>query len=186
MAESSTNSEKNFFHTRSTLSNEHLLFAETLRDWSDPLLHGHQPLPVLLCPRCSTCKCESLKELHHASSHSHDPTCPNFHHSYDQTRTPYTQRIMTKSKRRANSHDPSISMLNTSSSSSSINTSKSAEHSIKQKKSTSKIPVRISDYSPSSSSINLNRSLNKNTEIPQFILTHSLPSPIDDSYETDR
>jgi hypothetical protein len=57
---------------------------------------------------------------------------------------------------------------------------------LKQQKSTSKIPVRISaiqsDYSPSSSSINLN----KTSKIPHLILRRSLPSPIDDLYETDR
>ncbi len=172
--------------THSNLSNQHLLFAETLRDWRDPLLHGHEPLPVLLCPRCITCKCESLKDLHHTSSYSHHSSCPNFRHSIRK------QQIMTKSKRRANSYDPSISILNTSSSSSSIITSKSAEYSplinnsLKQQKSTSKIPVRISaiqsDYSPSSSSINLN----KTSKIPHLILRRSLPSPIDDLYETDR
>ncbi len=143
---------------RSSLSNEHLLFAETLRDWRDPLLHGYEPLPVRLCSRCVACKCESLKDLHHTS-------CPNSH----------PQRTMSKSKRRANSHDPSISMLNKSSSSSSIITSKSAEYPllIKKTKSTSKIPI----HSPSSFS---------KRQIPQLLLPRSLPSPTDDLYETDR
>ena len=132
---------------RSSLSNEHLRFAETLRDWRDPLLHGYEPLPVLLCSRCVACKCESLKDLHHT-------TCPNFHR----------QRTMTKSKRRANSHDPSISMLNKSSSSSSVITSKSADYSTP--KPTSTIAIQRSDYSPS------------NRQIPQ--------STADDLYETDR
>ncbi len=209
MAESSKNSEKNFFQIRSTLSNEHLVFAETLRDWRDPLLHGHEPLPVLLCPRCMTCKCESLKNLnntssysihHHHHHHIHDPSCPNFRHSYDRTRTSCKQRMITRPKRRAISHDPSISILNTSSSSSSIIISKSADHSplinsIKRKKLTSKIPVRISsptsEYSPSSSSIYLNRLLNRKTKIPRLILTRNLSSPTsttttDDLYEIDR
>lgn len=97
--------EKNTFNIRSTLSNEHLLFADTLRDWSDPLLHGQEPIHTPLCPRCATCKCQSLKNLpnppfnsqhHHHHHHIHDPSCPNFHRK--------------QVERRAMSHDPSISL----------------------------------------------------------------------------
>ena len=165
MTDSSINPETNFFKIRSSLSNEHLLFADTLRDWTDPLLHGHEAIPVPLCPRCATCKCESLKDLPnpelnllHHHHHIHDSSCPNFRHS---------RRINRQSKRRAISHDPSI---DTSSSSSSIIKSLSAEHSplnqsIQRNRSTSKIPVRIStsDYSPSSS-ISFHRLSNKKTK----------------------
>jgi hypothetical protein len=207
MAGSSTNPDSGLFNIRSTVSNEHLVFAETLRDWRDPLLHGHEPIPVLLCPRCAICKCESLKDLRNTASHSihqhhiHDPSCPIFRHQYDRIRTSNKQCIIRQSKRRAISHDPSITGLNTSSSSSSIIKSKSAEHSlleyaIKQKKSTSKIPVRIStptsEYSPSSSaSFIINHLSDQKTKIPRLILTRNLPSSpstttTDDLYERDR
>jgi hypothetical protein len=195
MAESSTNNpEDDLFNIRSTLSNEHLLFAETLRNWRDPLLHGHEPLPILLCSRCVTCKCESLKDLRNYHHHIHEPYCPNFRHQCDRTKSLSKQNIQTKSKRRAISHDPSITVLNTSSSlSSSIMKSKSAEYSpltnfVKRKKFTSKIPVRISTPSLSTS-ITLNNSSNKKTKIPRLILTHNLPSSTittDDLYEIDR
>jgi hypothetical protein len=204
MAESSTNPENNFVNIRSALSNEHLVFAETLRDWHDPLLQGYEPIPVLACPRCAACKCQSLKDLRNVSfntiHHYHDPSCPNFRHHYDRTKTPNKQRSLIKYKRRAISHDPSIMVLDTSSSPSSVIKSKSAENSplesfIKRKKTTSKIPVRISaskrEHSPSSSSspIIINRSSNKRTKIPRLILTRSLPSSTittDNLYETDR
>ncbi|CAF3564176.1 unnamed protein product [Rotaria sp. Silwood1] len=208
MAESIKNSDNNSFRIFSTPSNEHLVFAETLRDWRDPLLHGYDPIPVPLCPRCMTCKCESLKNfrnvslipIHHDHNHhhKHEPSCPNFRHQHQRAKTPNQQRTMTKSKRRAISHDPSITIVNTSSSSSSIIKSKSAEHSPllqlnDRKKSLSKIPVRvstpISNYSLSSpSSINKTQSSNKKTKIPRLILTPSLslsPKTTDDLYELD-
>jgi hypothetical protein len=158
--------EDGFFNIRSTHSNEHLVFAETLRDWRDPLLQGYKPLPVLLCPRCATCKCASLKDFRHHSIHH--SSCPHFHHHFRQTKSSI--------KRRSVSYDPSIIK------------SKSTAHSIKRKTSTSKIPVRIStsiiDYSPISI-----RTSNKKTKIPRLILTRSLPSPViptKDLYDTDR
>jgi len=196
MAESSKIPKNNLFNIRSTLSNEHLVFAETLRDWRDPLLHGPEPIPLLLCPRCTTCKCDSLKEHRNYHHHIHNPSCPNFNHQHERIKSSNIQRIVTKSKRRAISYDPSIRVLKSSSFSSSIITSKSAEHSpltnlIKRKKFTSKIPVRISpsptsEYSPPSSSSFI---LNRSSKIPRLILTRSLPSPtitIDDLYEIDR
>lgn len=95
----SSNSEKNTLNIRSSLSNEHLLFADTLRDWSDPLLHGQEPIHTPLCPRCATCKCESLKNLPNPKFNSHHPSCPNYRHSYSNKHV----------KRRATSHDPKIS-----------------------------------------------------------------------------
>ncbi|CAF5123154.1 unnamed protein product, partial [Rotaria magnacalcarata] len=38
-------------------SNEHTLFAGTLRDWCDPLLQGQEQILVPLCPRCASCRC---------------------------------------------------------------------------------------------------------------------------------
>ncbi|CAF4400378.1 unnamed protein product [Rotaria sp. Silwood2] len=211
MAESTKNSDNNLFKIYSTPSNEHLVFAETLRDWRDPLLQGYDPIPVPLCPRCAICKCQSLKDFRNISSssihhrdhghhHKHDPSCPDFRHQHERAKTPIHQRTITKFKRRAISHDPSITVLNTSSSSSSIIKSKSAEHSplihsMERKKSSSKIPVRvstpISNYSPSSllSSITKIQSSNKKTKIPRLIFTPSLSSSTkttDDLYEIDR
>ncbi len=151
MAESSRTPENCLFNIRSTPSNEDLVFAETLRDWRDPLLQGYEPIPVLLCPRCATCKCASLKTFRRKSIHQHHPSCPNFHHHFKQTKSSNNkQRIITKSKRRSISHDPSITVLKTSLS---LIESKSAQHSplinsIKRTKSTSKIPVRILTSSP--------------------------------------
>lgn len=192
MAESSTNSQSGLFNIRSTLSNEHLVFAETLRDWRDPLLHGYEPAPALLCPRCITCKCESLKDLRSTHHHIHDSSCSSFHHRDDQIKSPNKKHTIKKFKRRAISHDPSMTALNTSPSSlslSSIIKSKSAEHT-PIKKSRSKIPIRIStpstsEISPSSSFI-LNRSLNKKTKIPRLILTQSLPTTIKALCDRDR
>jgi hypothetical protein len=198
MAESSKIPKNNLFNIRSTLSNEHLVFAETLRDWRDPLLHGPEPIPLLLCPRCTTCKCDSLKDHRSYHNYIHNPSCPNLYHQHERTKSSNTKPIITKFKRRAISHDPSIRVLNNSSSlSSSIIKSKSTEHSpltniIKRKKLISKIPVRISpsptsEYSPPSSSSSF--ILNRSSKIPRLILTRSLPSPtitIDDLYEVDR
>ncbi|CAF0928389.1 unnamed protein product [Rotaria sordida] len=211
MAESIKNSENNLSKIYSSSSNQHLLFAETLRDWRDPLFHGHDPIPVPLCPRCAVCKCESLKDFrntssssihhydHHHHHHKHDPSCPNFRHQHERAKTPSQQRPITKSKRRAISHDPLLTVLNTSS----IIKSKSSEYSpliqtIERKKSSSKIPVRIStstnNYSPSPSPssslllINKSQSLNKKTKIPRLVLASSLSSSTkttDDLYEID-
>ena len=171
MAESSSSpsSAAHVEHSRSSVSNEHLLFVETLRNWRDPLLHGHEPLPLLLCPRCMTCKCESLKDLRHTSTHfiqhhTHQPACPKFRQS---SRSSLRQRMTMKPVRRAISHDPSISLHPTN-------------------KSPSKIPVRISTSSSLSSSSNhLQYSSPHKTKIPRLIRTP--PSPIrDDLYEVDR
>lgn len=167
MAKSSRNSSNDLFKIRSALSNEHLVFADTLRDWRDPLLHGHDPVPALLCPRCITCKCKSLKDLqsnHHY--HIHDPTCTEFHHGKKPR------------ERRAISHDPSITILNTSFSPNIK--SKSAEHT-PIKKPRSKIPIRIStsstsERSPITISINSKYRSNKKTKIPRLIVTKSLPT----------
>ena len=172
MAESSSPSPSiHVEHIRPSLSNEHLLFVETLRDWRDPLLHGHEPLPLVLCPRCVTCKCESLKDLRSTSTHfishhtHHHPACPIFRHSSNRTRSSYRTRTTTmKPLRRANSHDPTISLRKTSAS-------------------PSKIPIRISSsYSPSRHYFSPQK-----TRIPRLIRT---PSPsrttTDDLYEVDR
>lgn len=172
MAESSS---AHVEHSRSSVSNEHLLFVETLRNWRDPLLHGHEPLPLLLCPRCVTCKCESLKDLRHTSTHfiqhhTHQAACPKFRQTSDRTRSSFRQRMTMKPVRRAISHDPSISLHPTS-------------------KSPSKIPIRISTSSSLSSSSNhLQYSSSHKTKIPRLIRTPPSPtrSTRDDSYEVDR
>ena len=152
MAESSTTPENCSFNIRPTPSNEDVVFAETLRDWGDPLLQGYDPIPVLLCPRCATCKCASLKTFRRKSIHHHHPSCPNFPHHFKRTKSSNNkQSITTKSKRRSISHDPSSLMVLKPSLS--IIKSKSAQlspiiNSIKRKKPTSKIPVRISTSSP--------------------------------------
>lgn len=196
ISEAAIHSESSRFNS---MSNEHILFASTLRDWTDPLLHGQAPKTVPLCPRCAICKCESLKDLPQSSSranrrhHHHHPSCPNFRHHHRRANTTSTQRTVDKPKRRANSYDGSISLsdhqLNTiddhSISLSSIKTSP-------RKKSNSRIPVRVSNTSSSNltttvseyssaSSIQEDRTLNRKTRIPRPISSHTLPSPINHS-----
>jgi hypothetical protein len=194
MAESSTNPENGLFNIRSTPSNEHLVFAESLRDWRDPLLQGYQPISVPLCPRCATCRCESLKSFPNSSSHNdhhhkHEPSCPNFRHQHEQTKTSNKQSFTIK-RRRTISHDPSIKV---------IHTPKPIEqspltHTMNEKHFISKIPVKMTtstgDFSSSSSlSIIKNQASNKKTKIPRLVSTYSSPSPTkltDDPSEIDR
>ncbi|CAF5066805.1 unnamed protein product [Rotaria magnacalcarata] len=201
MAESFKNPNDGLFNIRSTPSNEHLVFAETLRDWRDPLLQGHNPIPVLICPRCALCKCRSVKDLHNTSSSSirlHEPSCPNFRHQHEPAKTPRRQRAINQTKRRAISHDSSITVIqsSSSSSSSSIVQLNSTGHSpllqsCKRTESPSKIPVRISIPLGNSSSILKIDSSNKQTKIPRLTIAYHriIPSPnkpADDLYEIDR
>lgn len=184
MTDLSNNTPTSLF---TSISNEHTLFAGTLRDWCDPLLQGQERVPVPLCPRCVTCKCESLKDLSNSSNssnhhhhHYHHPSCPTLH-QHERSKTRSKQRVFNKPKRRASSYDPSLT-----------NNNKKPEHPSslhipKRKKSTSKIPVRISttssstvttttsEYSPASS-ITENRSINPKTKIPRPISNHNLSS----------
>ncbi|CAM4771306.1 unnamed protein product [Rotaria magnacalcarata] len=200
MAESFKNPNDGLFNIRSTPSNEHLVFAETLRDWRDPLLQGHNPIPVLICPRCALCKCRSVKDLHNTSSSSirlHEPSCPNFRHQHEPAKTPRRQRAINQTKRRAISHDSSITVIqsSSSSSSSSIVQLNSTGHSpllqsCKRTESPSKIPVRISIPLGNSSSILKIDSSNKQTKIPRLTIAYHriIPSPnkpADDLYEID-
>ncbi|CAF0834841.1 unnamed protein product [Adineta ricciae] len=192
MAESGTNPEQGLFNIRATPSNEHLVFAETLRDWRDPLLQGYERILVPPCPRCATCKCESLKDLpnstahtihHHHHHHRHEPTCPNFRHYPQQIKPAVKQPNFDK--RRAASHDSSPLLLNTN---------KSPPDSPKCKHFKSKIPVKIStptsEYSSSSSLITRSHlPTSPASKIPRLILLHNSSSPaptIDTQYEIDR
>ncbi|CAF4782267.1 unnamed protein product, partial [Rotaria socialis] len=199
MAESFKNPNDGLFNIRSTPSNEHLVFAETLRDWRDPLLQGHSPIPVLICPRCALCKCQSVKYFHNTSSSSirqHEPSCPNFRHQHERAKTPRRQRVINQTKRRAISHDSSITVIqSSSSSSSSIVQLNSTGHSpllqsSKRTESPSKIPVRISIPLNNSSSILKIDSSNNKTKIPRLTIAYHpiIPSPnrsVDDLYEID-
>lgn len=189
MSESSNNTESTLF---STLSNEHVLFAGTLRDWCDPLLHGHAPRSVPLCPRCATCKCESLREAPNSSNrgdkHHHHPSCKNYRH-HKRASTASTHRPIDPSKRRAISYDPSM----TSSSPSPI-IKQDVEHSASspsvalrtRQKSGSKIPVRKStatsttpaSENSSASSIAERRTSNSKTRIPRPISHPNIPSAV--------
>lgn len=200
MAESFKNPDDGLFNIRSTPSNEHLFFAETLRNWRDPLLQGHNPTPVLICPRCALCKCQSLKDFHNTSPSpipQHEPSCPNFRHQHERAKTSRRQRVIHQTKRRAVSHDPSITVIrSSSSSSSSIVQSNSTGHSpllqlSKRMESPSKIPVRISIPLSNGSSILKIDSSNKKTKIPRLTIAYhpTIPSPnkpADDLYEIDR
>ncbi len=193
MAELSNNTETSLF---TTVSNEHLLFAGTLRDWGDPLLQGREPVPIPLCPRCVTCKCESLKGLpngtpnsihhHRHHYHHHHPSCPNFH-QHERATTTTRQRLVNKPKRRASSYDPSLtSNHHRSLIERNIEPSPSPPSTdlIKRKKLTSKIPIRISsatsspitttpsEHSPVSS-INESQSLSMKSKIPRPISNHN-------------
>jgi hypothetical protein len=147
--------------SRSTTSNEHHLFAETLRDWRDPLLLGQQAAPVLLCPRCAICRCKSLKDFKNSSvehhDHHHHPSCPS-------SRQPKARS--TKPKRRAISLDPILT--------------KPPVGITKRKKLMSRIPVRIASTlnTPASehSSEWFLRSSSKHTRIPRLISTRRCPS----------
>ncbi|CAF2882038.1 unnamed protein product [Rotaria sp. Silwood2] len=179
-----------------TISNEHTLFAGTLRDWCDPLLQGQERIRVPLCPRCVTCKCESLKDLPDSLNNKnhrkhHDPSCPIFH-QHKRIKTTSRRRLFNKPKRRANSYDSSIILDNQKRSlikqDNEHSTSRISTYQlIERRQSTSRIPVRIStttttttttsssnvtttasEYSPSSS-INSSRSLNMKTKIPRPI-----------------
>ncbi|CAF1306254.1 unnamed protein product [Adineta steineri] len=190
MAELTNHTETNLF---TTSSNEHTLFAGTLRNWGDPLLQGQEPIPVPICPRCATCRCESLKALpkssasqryHHHHQKYHEPSCPNFR-QHERARTTSKQRQVNKPKRRVNSYDPSITLDNHKSlkkQSMEYSSSASSTPLIKQRHSFSKIPVRIStssstltttttasEYSPASS-VYESRSLNLKTKIPRPIV----------------
>ncbi|CAF3358390.1 unnamed protein product [Rotaria sp. Silwood1] len=190
-----TNIETSLFNT---ISNEHTLFAGTLRDWCDPLLQGQQRIQVPLCPRCVTCKCESLKDFPDSLNNRnhrqhHDPSCPKYH-QHKRIKTTSRRRPFNKPKRRANSYDSSIILDNQKRSLIKQDNEHSLSHisthqHIERKQSISRIPVRISssttttttttsssnvtttttsEYSPASS-INSNRSLNMNTKIPRPI-----------------
>ena len=195
MSESTNNTETNVFNT---ISNEHTVFAGTLRDWCDPLLQGQEPIPVTLCPRCVTCKCESLKDLPDSSTSSHrhyrhhqyhDPSCPNFRR-YERTKSISKQCRYYKPKRRANSYDLSLPSNNhepLTKQKSERYSSPTATHLIKRKRSESKIPVRISrtvssstvatttsENSPSSS-IHNTQSSKVITKIPRPTSNQTLP-----------
>lgn len=179
------------------ISNEHTVFAGTLRDWCDPLLQGQERIPVPLCPRCVTCRCESLKDLPDSPSNSshnphreyryHDPSCPNHHHQHERTKSACKRQIFTKPKRRAISHDPSIAFDSHKSlrnQNVECSPSPSSTPTIQRRQKISKIPVRVStpssvmttpttttttasEYSPSS--LNSSRSSNARTKIPRPI-----------------
>jgi hypothetical protein len=187
MAELTNNCETSLF---APVSNEHILFAGTLRNWCDPLLQGHERTPTPLCPRCVTCRCESLRDLpnHNYNNHQrrHDPSCPNFHH-HERAKTSSRPRLVNKPKRRANSCDPAIPLNSHTSL-----IKQNIEHSpsplpTKRKQSISRIPVRISsatsssnvtttasEYSPSSSSIIERQSMNNKSKIPRPISNQNL------------
>jgi hypothetical protein len=191
MAELTNNCETSLF---APVSNEHILFAGTLRNWGDPLLQGQERTLTPLCPRCVTCRCESLRDLpnHHHYHRQHDPSCPNFHH-HERAKTSSRQRLVNKPKRRANSCDPAIP-LNSHTSLIKQNNEHSPSpspttHLTKRKQSISKIPVRISsatssptitttasEYSPSSSSIIDSQSMNIKSKIPRPISHQNLSS----------
>ena len=62
------NENNSIRHHRST-SNEHFLFAESLRDWRKPLLEKQKSIPISVCPRCLVCKCRSLNPIEHHHHH---------------------------------------------------------------------------------------------------------------------
>ncbi|CAF0760408.1 unnamed protein product [Adineta ricciae] len=182
MADSTSNTPMNLF---TASSNEHTLFAGTLRNWGDPLLQGQEPTRVPLCPRCATCRCESLRNLtrssasrkHHHHRH-HEPSCPNYH-QHERAKTTSKQRTLVKTKRRANSHDPSLTLNNRpliSTPNTEYSSSTSSTPLMKPRNNKSKIPVRVSTMSKtasecsSTSSLNNNRSSNIKTKLPQPLI----------------
>jgi hypothetical protein len=186
MTESSSNTEISLFPS---ISNEHILFAGTLRNWGDPLLQGQAPIPVPLCPRCVTCKCESIRDVPNSNYHHHHPFCPNFH-QHERCKTRSRQRVVHKPKRRANSFDASLTSHNHTGLIKQKPERSPSPQLIKRKKSTSRIPVRIStatttsssnvttttsEYSPVSST-HENRSINNKTKIPRPISNQNLSS----------
>jgi hypothetical protein len=168
------------------MTNEDTVFAGTLRDWCDPLLKGQAPRTVLRCPRCALCKCHAVKELPGTSRRSHchhHSACLNYTH-HPRSKTVKTQRLMIKTKRRANSYDPLLSVTKfdiENSSFSSLNGNR------QRTMSASKIPVRILSTLPSSmmtlaseysstSSIHDKHSTNTKTRIPRPIQNSQLLS----------
>lgn len=124
-------------HTTTTTSTQHSVFAETLRDWRDPLLQGHEPNPVRVCPRCTSCRCQSLTNLSSSSAHAghnHEPSCPRFRHHLRATSS-MKQRFAIRSQRRAVSSVPAMQT--------SLHVQLSAAASCVKRVNSSRIPVRI-------------------------------------------
>ena len=190
MSEPSNLTSTSFF---AASTNEHTVFAGTLRNWCDPLLQGQAQIAVPVCPRCAGCKCRSVNETPHSPStsdsprqryhqnhHHHDPSCPNYR-LHERSKTTSASRMARQPKRRANSYDSSVaSDPYTLSIDSRTEHSSSPSTTRGMPPSRSKIPVRIrstsssmvttpvSEYS-SASSINETRSSERRTRLPRPI-----------------
>lgn len=203
MADATQNSSNDVMRISTSQSQEHLCFAETLRDWHDPLLQGYERISVPLCPRCAVCKCESLKDFRNGSfnaipqHHKHEPTCPTFRHNHGRSPSSSPQGLMSRCKRRAVSLDPAIAPLNTSSSSSSITKSISPVHSplshiTERKKPKSNVSIRVSTPTKNLSTTpkkKKNQPTFKKIKFPLPIVIPSSPLstiPTSDLYEDDR
>ncbi|CAF1069954.1 unnamed protein product [Didymodactylos carnosus] len=139
-------------------SYSHSIFADSLRDWKDPFLHGSEPIKIPLCPRCSSCKCRSLlnqpvvntstpqltyqyEDIHHDHQHHHfhhHPSCPSYksklYSSADRTRS------LSVSTDHTSSH-VSSNYLNSDKSMSSLISPRDRTKSLMATTAKSKIPV---------------------------------------------
>lgn len=189
MSELTNNCELDLF---APVSKEHIFFAGTLRNWSDPMLQRQHSRSTPPCPRCVTCRCESLKDLPRSSTSSlnrrHHPSCPNYRLP-ERAKTSSRQRLVSKPKRRANSCEPAILTNGHISTMKSISNSSPSPSpiipSMKRTQSISKIPVRIRsatftttprDPSPSSSSVSESHSSYRPSKIPRLISTPKIVS----------
>ena len=200
MSELTNNCELDLF---APVSKEHTLFAGTLRNWSDPMLQRQTTRSTPPCPRCVSCRCESLKDLPKSSSSSlnqrHHPSCPNYR-LHERAKTSSRQRLVSKPKRRANSCEPAILTNGHTSSLQQISNYSPSPSPIipltKRTQSISKIPVRIRsttftttprDPSPSSSSVSESHSSYRPSKIPRLISNEKivLSKPVSSSKSTD-
>ena len=192
MSELTNNCELDLF---APVSKEHILFAGTLRNRSDPTLPRHSTTSsVPICPRCVGCRCESLRSLPRSSSslnhahHRHDPSCPNYR-LHERAKTSSRPRLVNKPKRRANSCEPIMLTNGHTSSVRQIPQSSPLSSPFvpltKRTQSISKIPVRVRsstfatvprEASPSSSSMTESQSSTRPSKIPRPVSNQKPPS----------
>ena len=184
MAQPLSSNDTDLFVIRTTTSTQHSVFAETLRDWRDPLLQGHEPNPVRVCPRCAACRCHSLTDLSSTSAnvgHNHEPSCPKFLRATSSMK----QRFAIRSQRRTASSTPA---MRTFTRPSSLHTQSSPAASCTRRvhsSSSSKIPVRIfTTVTPVGTKPRSDSSKPK-SKIPRLIATCAR-SPAFCRFDTDR
>ena len=186
MARPLIGNDTDLFLIRTTNSTQHSVFAETLRDWRDPLLQGHEPNPVRACARCAACRCHSLTDLSSTSAnlgHNHEPSCPKFLHRHLRATSSMKQRFALRSQRRATSSTPGMRTL-TVSSFLHVQPSSTASYT-RRVNSSSRIPVRVFTTTPPVVTNRRNDALQAKSKIPRLRVTCPR-SPAPCQFEADR